>query len=250
MKNGTKHLAKTVVVLAGILVFSSCGEEGEELGIHLEELAAHSDGGCGCEQGCARAQDRAREPAEPSKAYQVPLGDSPAIGPEGARVTIVVACDFQCRYCKRAQTVLEQVRQTYGNSVRIVFKHNPMSFHDNALSAAVAAEAAREQGRFWEMHDLLLAGQQDLGEELYHRSAQQIGLDMARFEADRASSRLAARVEADQQLVRSIGGRGTPSFWINGRLMRGAQPFERFRDIIFEILAADQPAAAGTTDDM
>src|SRR5688500_4627408 len=85
--------------------------------------------------------------------YKVPLGDSPARGGSAAKVTVVVFSEFQCPFCSRITGTLDQLLQSYGQEVRLVWKHRPLPFHDRATPAALAAEAAREQGKFWEMHD-------------------------------------------------------------------------------------------------
>ena len=201
------------------------------------DLAATGDGVVKPNDGNCDSCPQVGHKPDPGRVYDVPVGDSPIRGQDSAKVTIVVACDFECGYCKRGQPTLEQVRDTYGNSVRLVFKHNPLPFHKEAMNAALAAEAAREQGKFWEMHDLLLAHQHQLGEDQYAAWAEQLGLDVTRFETDLRSSALRQRIEADQRLVRSLGGKGTPSFWVNGRFLNGAQPFRRFRSLIFGLLA-------------
>jgi len=178
--------------------------------------------------------------------YRVPLGDSPARGGSGPRVTVVVFSEFQCPFCARVAPTLEQLQRSYGDDVRLVFKHRPLPFHDRALPAALAAEAAREQGRFWEMHDKLFANQGALGAAELERYATELGLDVARWKAALASPGARARVDADAALADQLAVNGTPSFFINGRPLVGAQPPAKFRALIDdELRRADEKLKLG-----
>src|SRR5947207_529826 len=146
--------------------------------------------------------------------YKVPLGDSPARGGSAPRVTVVVFSEFQCPFCARVTPTLEQLLESYGGDVRLVFKHRPLPFHDRAMPAALAAEAAREQGKFWEMHDKLFANQRALGAAELESYAGEVGLDVARWKAALAGPGARARVEADAALADQLGVNGTPSFFI------------------------------------
>jgi protein-disulfide isomerase len=169
--------------------------------------------------------------------FKVPLGDAPARGGAEAKVTLVVFSDFQCPFCGRAETTLDQLRKTYGDEVRVVWRHAPLPMHDRAIPAALAAEAAREQGKFWPMHDELFAHQRALGDAELEARAQAVGLDLPRFRASLAAPANRARVDADRQLADTLGVEGTPSFFINGRPLVGAQPFETFKTIVDDELA-------------
>src|SRR5262249_23036816 len=124
-------------------------------------------------------------PGDPARAvYRVPVDDSPVKGPEDALVTLVEVSDFQCPFCKRAVPTLKQIESSYGGKVRFVFKHNPLSIHDKALVAAMAAEQARVQGgdkKFWEMHDQLFSISPELDRTMLVPAAERIGLDVATF---------------------------------------------------------------------
>lgn len=250
----TKKLHITVIAALALVTWTgACAHDESAAASPATDEARNSWGADGtwkaAAEPCESCPQVGRKP-DPARIYDVPVGDSPVRGAETAKVTIVVACDFECGYCRRVQPTLERVRETYGQSVRLAFKHNPLPFHREAMGAALAAEAAREQGKFWEMHDLLLAGQQELGAERYVELAAELGLDVSRFENDLQSSALRTRVEEDQKLVRSLGGKGTPSFWVNGRFLNGAQPFGRFRDLIFDLLAdRDRPAGSEPAGD-
>lgn len=121
-------------------------------------------------------------------------------------------------------------------------KMNPLPFHDNAMPAAEAAMAAHAQGKFWEMYAKLFENQQTLSRETYERIAQEIGLNMTRFRADLDNHTHKAAIEASQQQAATLGARGTPAFFVNGRKLRGAQPFEGFKTIIDEELAKAETA--------
>ncbi len=116
--------------------------------------------------------------------------------------------------------------------MKIVFKHLPLAMHRNAKGAAAATEAAHSQGKFWEMHDLIFANQRQLSPEKYYEYAGTLGLDVAKFKTDFASREINKRVEADSQEAASLGVTGTPAFFINGKFLSGAKPFEAFKEVI------------------
>ena len=125
----------------------------------------------------------------------------------------------------------------YGDKVRIVWKHNPLPFHPNAMPAALASMAAYEQGKFWEYHDKVFANQQKMTRPDLLRHAQELGLDVKRFEQALNAARAKPAIDADAAEARSLGATGTPAFFINGRALSGAQPLERFVQLIDDELA-------------
>ena len=173
--------------------------------------------------------------------------DSPVKGKkDGAKVTIVEWSDFQCPFCSRVVPTLKQIEDQYGDSVRIVFRNQPLPFHQNAKPAAEAAMAANEQGKFWPMHDKLFANQQALDRASLERYAGEIGLDVGKFKAALDSGKFTKRVEEDSAAGAAVGANGTPTFFINGREFVGAQPFESFKNVIDEeIKKADALIAKG-----
>jgi len=172
-----------------------------------------------------------------SVVYHFPVNDEPSLGSADALVTLVVVSEFQCPFCKRVKETLKQLMESpMAEDLRIVFFHNPLNFHDQAMPAALAAEAARVQGKFWPMHDLLFENQRELGEPLYLRLAMELNLDLGRFQRDMESSELKARIESQKQQAVRLGARGTPGFFINGRKMSGAQPYETFEAAVKEAL--------------
>ncbi len=164
------------------------------------------------------------------------LDGAPSLGPEDAPVVIVEFSDFQCPYCKRANPTVERLLEEYPDQVRRVFKHFPLSFHRQAMNAHRAALAAGEQGKFWEMHAMIFDSGKGLDPDTMKAHAAALGLDVARFEEDFGSERFGERIEADMAEGRQAGVRGTPAFFINGRLLSGAQPYEVFKRRVEEVL--------------
>ncbi|MCA9708631.1 MAG: thioredoxin domain-containing protein [Myxococcales bacterium] len=184
---------------------------------------------------------------DPEAYYAVKIGNAQARGPDDALVTIVTWSDFQCPYCSRVSPTIDSLLKTYGGDLRYVFKHNPLGFHTNARPAAIAAEAAGEQGKFFEMHDKLFANQRDLTEKNFIAWARELGLDVKKFKRDLDSATIADRVDRQQQEGMALGARGTPSFFINGRFLSGAQPETSFKALIDDELGkARAKVAAGT----
>lgn len=171
-----------------------------------------------------------------SKTYAVAVGDAAIKGNKDAWVTVVAWSDFQCPFCSRVVPTLKQIEETYKSDVRVAFKHNPLGFHQRAMPAALAAECANEQGKFWPMHDALFANQQKLEDADLEGYAKQSGLDMGRFKSCYSSQKYKSRIEEQQRQGMALGARGTPAFFINGRFLSGAQPFPAFQALIDEEL--------------
>jgi protein-disulfide isomerase len=165
--------------------------------------------------------------------------DDPVKGSPTAPVTIVLFSDFQCPFCARVNPTLEEAVKAYGNRLKVVWKHMPLPGHQQAIPAAEAAEAAREQGKFWQMHDRLFAAQQRLSEpELFASLAREIGLDMNRYQASIASGRGRARVAEDQAMAARAGIDATPTMLVNGERVAGAVPFADLKATIDRKLSA------------
>jgi len=148
--------------------------------------------------------------------YELPVNNSATKGPADAPVTLVLFDDFQCPYCARLVPTIEQIMQAYPNQVRVVFKHFPLSMHKFARQAAVASIAARNQGKFWPLHDQLFANYNQLNDEKIRALAASVGLDMEQFDKDIQDPALQQEIAADMQLGTSSGVRGTPAVYING----------------------------------
>jgi protein-disulfide isomerase len=169
---------------------------------------------------------------ESQQVYAVDIGGSPALGPDNAPVTIVEFSDFQCPFCASAFPTLQRILAEYRGKVRLVFKHNPLPIHKNGLLAHRAAAAAQRQGKFWEMHDLLFASQDTLDRETIKAHARALDLDLKAFEEFLSSPESTQVVSADMSQAGRLGIAGVPSFFINGRFLAGAQPFEVFQESI------------------
>jgi protein-disulfide isomerase len=168
----------------------------------------------------------------------------PSIGPEDAPITIIEFSDFECPFCGRASPTVKQVLAEYEGKVRLVYRHFPLeSIHPNARGAAGASACANEQGKFWEYHDVLFANSRQLSPEKFEVFATQAGLDATAFNACVADGRFDADVDRDLADARSVGVSGTPSFFINGRMLGGAQPFDAFKRIIDAELANTEAAS-------
>jgi protein-disulfide isomerase len=164
-----------------------------------------------------------------------------------AKVVIVEYSDFQCPYCSKATPAVNEIMKTYGKDVYFIYKHNPLGFHPNAEPAARAAAAAGLQGKFFEMHDKLFANYRNLTPNNFSKWAGEIGLNVARFKTDFASKAVKASVAKDKAEAQKVGARGTPNFFINGRLVRGARPFAAFKPVIDEeLIKANALIAKGT----
>jgi protein-disulfide isomerase len=164
--------------------------------------------------------------------------DDPVLGGAAAPVTLVEFSDFQCPFCARVMPTLKKVKETYGDRVRIVWKDFPLtSIHPQAFRAAEAGQCAREQGKFWELHDVLFANQAALQPDELKKHAAAVGLDATKFNACFDASKYGERVQQQMQTGTQLGVGSTPSIFINGRLVAGAQPYEVFAGIIDEELA-------------
>jgi len=142
-------------------------------------------------------------------------------GPASAPLVLVEYGDYQCPSCGESYLILKSVQQQLGNKLRFIFRNFPLEEHPDAFGAAMAAEAAALQHKFWEMHDLLYSNQLYLGSEDLFSYAQEIGLDMEQFEEDLQSEALAAKIRADFDGGERSGVTGTPNFYINGEKYDG-----------------------------
>lgn len=199
------------------------------------------------------APGKAKPPApragrpDPKLTYKVDIGDAAVKGSEEALVTIVAWSDFQCPFCSKVNPTMAKIHETYGDKVRVAFKHNPLPMHNRAMAAALAAESAGRQGKFWEMHDKLFANGRALTDENFEKWASELQLDVAKFQTDMKDKVLETKVRTQQSQGAVLGARGTPSFFVNGRHLSGAQPFAAFKVLIDEELKeAETLVAKGT----
>ncbi len=247
-KSGQIQLIGAAVVAVGFIVggaiiasaLNGVGGEIEETRASLTEIKTEIASAKGALKNVARAPAAAPKPQrrgpDPSKRYDIDVAGSPTLGPDTARVTIVEFSDFQGPFCNRVNPALKQVKKEYGDQVRIVWKNMPLGFHAKAPAAHQAAMAAHNQGKFWQMHDKIFADQRNMSEQQYVVYAQELDLDAEKFKKDAADPKTAAAVQEDIKYAGSVGVSGTPAFFINGRYLSGAQPFDRFKSLIDEEL--------------
>ena len=166
----------------------------------------------------------------------VAAANGPAKGSASAPIEMIEFSDFQCPFCLRADPTVRQVLSTYGDRIRFVYRHYPLPNHPNARPAAEAAACAGEQDKFWAYHDKLFAEQGRLQDADLKQNAAALGLDTSKFAACVDGHKSKAKVDEDIEAGREAGVDGTPAFFINGRALSGAQPFETFKRIIDEEL--------------
>ncbi|MBP1741880.1 MAG: oxidoreductase, partial [Deltaproteobacteria bacterium] len=153
---------------------------------------------------------------------QINVTGSPFKGAADAPVTIALFTDFQCPYCARILPLLNQVLEKNQGKVKLVFKNFPLNTHQFARKAAAAALAAGKQGKFWELHDRLFQNYNRLNDQVVQEQAQQLGLDMQKFEKDVNDPQIAQAINQDLQEGAKAGVRGTPTIYVNGALLRNS----------------------------
>jgi protein-disulfide isomerase len=173
---------------------------------------------------------------------QVDTAGQPSRGPANAPVVIVEFSDYECPFCKRAESVVDEVMKTYGDKVRLVFRDYPLPMHPNARNASEAAACANAQGKFWEYHAKLFQNQSALEEDKLKAYAKELGLDQAKFDECLAKKPYTKEIDKDIADASKVGVSGTPAFFVNGRMLSGAQPFDKFKVVIDEELAAKKPS--------
>ena len=159
-----------------------------------------------------------RPQVDPNKVYNIPLANSPARGPDSAKVTIVEFSDYQCPFCGQAEGLVKQVLETYPKDVRLVYKQFPLtSIHPNAMPASKAAVAAGRQGKFWEMHSLIFENQRQLSPEKFTEFAEKLSLDVVQFQKDMESPETLAQINREMQEGKAADVTGTPTIFVNGK---------------------------------
>jgi len=166
-------------------------------------------------------------------------------GAKDAKVTIVAFSDYECPYCSAGEKSIAEVLAAYPNDVKLVFRDYPLPFHPEAPKAAEAAHCAKDQGKYWEMHDKLFANQKALKIADLKGYAKDLKLDVAQFDKCLDSGEKAKIINESIEAGKKLNVSGTPAFFINGILLSGAQPFEKFKQIIDEQKQAiDEQSAA------
>ena len=164
---------------------------------------------------------------------EVSADDDPFRGSVDAPVTIIEFAEYQCAYCGRAEETLNQLVADYGDKIRLVYRDFPLQGHDRAIPAALAANCSGDQGKYWEMHALLLANQRALTDTDLRRNAERISLDLDLFDncMNNPGDKV-AEIQADFLAGQAVGVTGTPAFFINGIFLSGALPYDQFKAII------------------
>ncbi|NCN28513.1 thioredoxin domain-containing protein [bacterium] len=174
---------------------------------------------------------------EKPRAKVISSGKEPFKGGASAKVVIHEFSDFQCPFCSRGNEVVKQIVTEYGDKIKLVFRHMPLSFHPEAEPSAIASMCAFKEGKFWEMHDKMFEFQKDLSTESYKKWAGEIGLNQEAFDKCFDNKETQAAVKADMDAAEAMGVNSTPTFFVNGKKIAGALPFGQFKAMIDEELA-------------
>ncbi len=200
----------------------------------------------------AAPQDSAAVPSSTPQyvRYKIPTDGFPSLGPANAPITLVEFADFQCPYCRQwEQETYQPLLTAYAGKIRIVYRDFPLtSIHPNAMPAAIAAQCANEQGKFWDYHDKLFGGDLNdqfsnntLTEDSYKTIAQGLGLDMTKFNTCLTDPKVQQAIQSDIDFASNLGINSTPTFFINGLAVVGAQPLSTFQNVIDKELAGQIP---------
>jgi protein-disulfide isomerase len=161
----------------------------------------------------------------------------PAEGGKDAPVTIVEFTDFQCPFCKATESTIKQLREKYGDKIRLVHMDFPLPFHQHAMDSARAARCANDQGKFWQYRDSLFANQAKLAPADLKATAKTLGLNTTQFDACFDKAKYDGQIKADQAAGEKVGVDGTPAFFVDGRPLTGAQPLPKFEELVDDELA-------------
>jgi len=226
MNRRTMHTIGSTAALAVALAASGCAQKSdvEAIQVTQKEILAKLEK-LDKDQATLLAKVGSAQPAaarpqvDPNKVYEIPVGSSQVRGPKDAPVTIVMFSDFQCPFCQQAVPIVDEVMKQYPKDVKFIMKQFPLrQIHPNAEPAAEAAIAAAKQGKFWEMHDELYKNGRNLTPETIKGIAEKIGLDVKKWEADKSSDAVKKQIDEELDLGQKVEVRGTPSFFINGKV--------------------------------
>jgi protein-disulfide isomerase len=191
----------------------------------------------------ANPQTGQAAPTQAFRRYNIPTDGFHSLGPADAPITIVEFSDFQCPYCSRfREQTFDALLAAYPGKIRIVYRNLPLtSIHPQAMNAAEASMCAGEQNVFWEYHDKLFENYNQLSNELYTQLATDLGLNIEAFEACMTEDKYLEAIKADMEFALGLGVQSTPTFFINGIAVVGAQPLTSFTQVIEKELAGDFP---------
>ena len=166
--------------------------------------------------------------------YNVPIDGNPAIGPENAPITLVEFSDYQCPFCIQwYKDVYPRLQNDYKDKIRFVHRDFPLyAIHPDSLSAAEAADCAGEQNTYWPYHDALYSGKYGLGTAAYEKYASDLGLNLDQFNKCVSDQRYKTKVDANVNFGANLGVSSTPTFFLNGMAIVGAQPYDVFKQLI------------------
>ena len=170
--------------------------------------------------------------------------DAPSVGRDKAPITLVEFTDYQCGFCQRAQATVDELLAKYGDKIRFVHQDFPLDNHPRAFYASRASRCANDQGKYWEYHRDLLKEPSDFSDADLNQRAEQLNLDTKKFTACLASERHDAAIRAAHKAGQDLGVSGTPTFFINGRVLYGARPRQQFEQIIDQELSRVASASA------
>ncbi|KYK25287.1 hypothetical protein AYK26_02285 [Euryarchaeota archaeon SM23-78] len=172
---------------------------------------------------------------------RIPLGNDPYIGSENSKILIIAFSEYECPFCTESESTMKSIREKYAAEVVYVFKDYPLTrIHPNAYNAALAAECAKEQDKYWEYHDLLYEHNDQLEPHYLEEYAGLVGLDTEKFKACFETQKYKLEVEKDILTGKQVGVSGTPTFFINGIMVVGAKAEEEFIKIINSELDANK----------
>jgi protein-disulfide isomerase len=192
-------------------------------------------------QAAAPTSQALATPTVQVRRYPVPVDDDPSLGPADAAITIIEFSDFQCGYCKKwHDEVLDRLLANYPDQVRFVYRDFPI-LGPNSIAAAEAADCAGEQGFYWPFYQNLFSMRYDLTTEAFQQYAAELDLDTQAFAECLADGRYNAEVMGDYNYAANLGVSSTPTFFINGIPLVGAQPYEVFQQVIDMELAGEIP---------
>src|ERR1700693_2382684 len=178
------------------------------------------------------ASPKAHRPKTLEDPVEIDVAGSPVKGPDNARITLVEFSDFECPFCFAAVAQVDRIMAAYPKDIKLIYKQFPLSMHPHAQMAAMASLAAKDQGKFWEMYEVLFKNFRRLSSENVLIWAKEIGLDMDKFKAGLASSRYQAIIEKDLKDGETAGVYGTPSFYINGKQYNGEVTLATLKPIL------------------
>jgi len=190
------------------------------------------------------ASPKAHRPKLLEDPITIPVAGAPVKGPENARITLVEFSDFECPYCAAAVRQVDTIMAAYPKDIKLIYKQFPLSMHPHAEISAEASLAAREQGKFWEMYELLFKNSRQLSKSSILAMAKELNLDMQKFEAALDSGKFKKDVQKDIADGEASNVYGTPAFYINGKQYNGEVTLAALKPIFAKELKGEKTVAA------